>query len=189
MLRKLILKNRSYRRFRESSIGMETLKDLVDHARLSASAKNLQPIKYKLAVEQQDLDGIFPCLSWAGYLEDWSGPSMNERPSAYIILLEDCNIQSRWVDYDLGIACQSILLAAVEKNLGGCIIAAIRRDQLRTKLNIDDRYNIKLVIALGNPGEEILIDEVDENGDICYFRDEQGRHHVPKRDLSEIIVD
>jgi len=49
MIRDLIEKNRSYRRFYESeSIKSEMLRELVDLARLSGSAANRQPLKYIL---------------------------------------------------------------------------------------------------------------------------------------------
>ncbi|MEJ5296703.1 MAG: nitroreductase family protein, partial [Armatimonadota bacterium] len=48
-LKDLILRNRSYRRFRqERSVPVETLRELVELARLSPSAANLQPLKFLL---------------------------------------------------------------------------------------------------------------------------------------------
>ncbi|MDP6647751.1 MAG: nitroreductase family protein, partial [Dehalococcoidales bacterium] len=82
MIRELILKNRSYRRFyQEVAIELETLRELVDLARLSASAANRQPLKYILSADPQKNALIFPHLSWAGYLKDWPGPSEGERSS------------------------------------------------------------------------------------------------------------
>ena len=78
---------------------------------------------------------IFPCLSWAGYLKDWPGPSEEERPSAYIIILGDTKI-SKSINCDHGIAAQSILLNLSEKGFGGCIIGLIDRPKLRKILNI-----------------------------------------------------
>ena len=89
---------------------------------------------------------------------------------------------------DEGIAAQSILLGAVEKGLGGCIIANINRKNLKEYLKLDDRYDIELVIAIGYPKEEVVIDEIKEDGDIKYWRDENKVHHVPKRKLEDIII-
>ncbi|MFC1511546.1 nitroreductase family protein, partial [Candidatus Margulisiibacteriota bacterium] len=84
----LILRNRSYRRFFENEkISLETLRELVDLARLSPSAANLQPLKYILSADPAKNAKIFPHLSWAGYIKDWGGPKEGERPSAYIIII------------------------------------------------------------------------------------------------------
>jgi nitroreductase len=188
MIRDLILKNRSYRRFYEEvDIKLETLRELVDLARLSASARNAQPLKYILSCQPQKNSLIFPHLAWAGYLTDWPGPCEGERPSAYIIILGDTEI-SRFVDYDAGIAAQSILLGAMEKGLGGCMIASIERQGLRQALEIPPRYEILLVLALGKPKETVVIETVGPGGDTKYWRDSKGVHHVPKRALDDIII-
>jgi len=188
MLRDLIIKNRSYRRFyQEVAISCETLRELVDLARLSASGANRQPLKYILSCEPEKNARIFPCLGWAAYLKDWPGPEEGERPSAYIIILGDTEIsQSFFVDH--GIAAQSILLGATEKGLGGCIIASIQKQALRQALDIPARYEILLVLALGKPKETVLLEPVGPDGDIKYWRDSKGVHHVPKRSLEEILI-
>lgn len=188
MLKDLVLKNRSYRRFhQEVSIEVETLRELVDLARLSASAMNLQPLKYVLSCEPRKNALIFSHLGWAGYLKDWPGPAEGERPSAYIIVLGDTEI-SRAFGCDHGIAAQSILLGATERGLGGCMIATVKRQELSQALDIATRYEILLVIALGKPKETVAIEEVGHGGDTKYWRDSQGVHHVPKRALDDIII-
>ena len=188
MLKDLITRNRSYRRFyQDESVSLETLRELVDLARLSASAANRQPLKYILSCESVKNDLIFPCLAWAGYLKDWGGPREGERPSAYIIVLGDKTI-SQSFGCDHGIAAQSILLGAAEKGLGGCIIGSVRRAELSRVLNIAADYEILLVLALGKPKEQVVLETVGTDGDIKYWRDEHEVHHVPKRTLDEIIV-
>ena len=188
MIKDLILKNRSYRRFhQEVEIKLETLRELVDLARLSASARNAQPLRYILSCDPEKNSLIFPHLAWAGYFRDWPGPCEGERPSAYIVILGDTKIvQSFFCDH--GIAAQSILLGATEKGLGGCIIAAVRRQGLRRALEIPSHYKILLVLALGKPKEVVAIESVGLTGDIKYWRDNEEVHHVPKRSLDDIIV-
>ena len=189
MLRELIIKNRSYRRFyQDVPVSCETLRELVDLARLSASAGNQQPLKYILSCDPIRNARIFPCLAWAGYLTDWPGPEEGERPPAYLIILGDTEIKSSF-GVDPGIAAQSILLGATERGLGGCIIASIQRDRLREALKIEPRYEILLVLALGKPKETVVIEPVGPDGDIKYWRDPEGVHHVPKRSLDEIILE
>jgi len=189
MLKDLIMKNRSYRRFDQGhAISRDDLADLVDLARLSASAANMQPLKFFLSAEPAMNEAIFPHLAWAAYLKDWAGPGEGERPSAYIVMLGDREITTNfWCNH--GIAAQSILLGAVEKGLGGCMIAAIDRKGLARILNIPERYEILLVLALGRPAEEVRIDPVGPDGDIRYWRDGNGVHHVPKRPLEEVIIE
>ena len=188
MIRDLVFKNRSYRRFHEDiPIGCDTLRQLVDLARLSASGANRQPLKYVLSCDPQRNASIFPCLAWAGYLTDWPGPMEGERPPSYIVILCDTEIApSAGVDH--GIAAQSILLGATEKGLGGCIITSIRKDALREALSIPPRYEILLVLSLGKPKEVVQVDPVGPDRDIKYWRDDAGVHHLPKRSLDEIIL-
>jgi nitroreductase len=189
MLRDLIAKNRSYRRFYEEvDIKLETLRELVDLGRLSASAKNFQPLKYVLSCDRRKNSLIFPHLVWASFLKTWPGPAEGERPSAYIIILGDTEISRFW-DYDAGIAAQSILLGATERGLGGCMIANIQREGLRKALKIPARYEILLVLALGKPKEKVVVETVGLDGNTRYWRDDEGVHHVPKRPLDEIIMD
>ena len=190
MIADLIKKNRSFRRFfQDHVLDLETLTGLVDLARLSASAANLQPLRYILSVDSQKNSQIFPCLGWAGYLKDWNGPKEGERPSGYIIILNDSEKANEYVGYDCGIASQSILLGAREKGLSGCMIASVKRQKLRSLLNIDVRFKILLVIAIGEPKEDVVIETVGSDNSIRYFRDSAGVHHVPKRKLRDIIVD
>jgi nitroreductase len=188
MLEELVRKNRSYRRFQEDfAISRETLLELVDLARLSASGANRQPLKYFLVCDPETNARVFPHLAWAGYLADWPGPQEGERPSAYIVILVDTAIaKSAGVDH--GIAAQSILLGATERGLGGCIIASVQREAVSQLLNIDPRYEILLVLALGKPVEQVFIESVGADGDIRYWRDPEGGHHVPKRSLGEIVL-
>jgi len=189
MISELVLKNRSYRRFyQDTAIDLDTLRELVNLGRLSASAANLQPLKYIISCDPKRNALIFPNLGWAGYLKDWPGPGEGERPSAYIIILKDTEIKSRLSEYDCGIACQSMLLRATESGLGGCIIYSVDRKKLQEALAIPDRYEIHLVLALGKPKEKVQIEAVGPEGDIKYWRDEQAVHHVPKRDLDDIII-
>jgi len=188
MLDELVKGNRSYRRFHpETALTLETLKGLVNLARLSASAANLQPLKYFLSAEPQSNAAIFSCLAWAGYLKDWPGPAEGERPAAYIVILGDTGISKNF-GCDHGIAAQSILLGARAQGLGGCMLGSIQRDRLRELLQIPEQLDILLVIALGRPKETVVLEEVGPGGDIKYWRGPDGIHHVPKRRLEDIIL-
>jgi nitroreductase len=187
-LKDLVLRNRSYRRFDGATpVSLDTLRELVDLARQAASGSNIQPLKYVLSADPATNARVFPHTRWAGYLKDWAGPAEGEQPAAYVVILGDTELRKEF-DTDLGIAAQSIMLGATERGLGGCMIASIDREQLRVVLEIPERYKILLVLALGKPKEKVVIDPVGPDGDIKYWRDDKGTHHVPKRSLEEIIV-
>jgi len=190
MLEDLVLKNRSYRRFHEDvAVDVATLRELIDLARLSASARNMQPLRYILCSDRDTNAEIFSTLAWAGYLKDWPGPMEGERPAAYIVVLADTtNAIHAYIGVDHGLAMQNILLGAVERGLGGCIIGSIQRDRLRKILAIPESYEILEVLALGKPKETIVVDPVNPDGDIKYWRDAEGVHHVPKRSLDDLII-
>lgn len=188
MLRDLVKANRSCRRFYEDrQVALNTLEELVDLARLSASAANLQPLKYIVACQPEINAEIFSCLGWAAYLKDWPGPESGERPAAYVVILGDTAI-SKDFGCDHGIAAQSILLGAREKGLAGCMLGSIDRKTLRKILNLETHLQILLVLAIGKPKEKVVIETVGSDGSIRYWRDAEAVHHVPKRALKEIIV-
>ncbi len=186
--KELVKANRSCRRFDNSyKIEEATLKDLVDLTRNTASAANMQPLKYMISKDDEKNKEIFSTLGWAAYLKDWNGPIEKERPTGYIIILGDTSVAKRfWCDH--GIAAQTILLGARAAGLGGCMFASINMKKLKTSLNIQDHLEIKLVLALGKPVEIAQIDNIDKDGDIKYFRDNNQVHHVPKRKLNDIVL-
>lgn len=188
MLIDIVKRNRSYRRFyQDKPIDRKELIDLVGLARLCPTGRNLQPLKFFLSNDELLNKRIYPSLAWAGYLKDWDGPVEGERPSAYIVILEDRRI-SESTQWDQGIMAQTIMLGAVEKGLGGCIIASVRKEDLSRTLDLPEHLKVALVLALGYPKEEVVIERIPDNGSVVYWRDSQGVHHVPKRDLDELIV-
>ena len=187
MIKDLITKNRSYRRFENSrKVTRIELEKLIELARLSGSASNRQALRFYLVNTALENEKVFSSLKWAGYLPDWLGPAPAERPSAYIIILKPAELTA-YIGHDTGIACQSILLGAVELGLGGCMFGSVDRPSLQNLLSIPADHAIELVIALGKPIENIQIEQVS-NDDIKYWRDKNQTHHVPKRSLSELII-
>ncbi|MCU0459541.1 MAG: nitroreductase family protein [Bacteroidales bacterium] len=186
-LKTLIEKTRTYRRFDGShQVTTDSLVRLVDLARLSASGANRQPLKYILVTDPAQREAVYPCLAWAGYLTTWEGPDPAERPTGYIIILGDKEISESF-GVDHGIAAQSIMLGATEEGLGGCIIASVKKERLRSALEIPKQFEVLLVLAIGKPVEEVVIETISNN-DVKYWRDEKSVHHVPKRTLDEIIL-
>ena len=189
MLKDLVTKCRSYRRFYEdAAIPYEELEDFVDTARLSASASNAQALRFKIISAPEDCAKVFPHINWAGALKDWDGPEPGERPSAYIIIACDLKL-GRNKQWDDGITAQTIMLCATEKGYGGCMIGSCQRGPLAEALGIHpDEYSIDLVLALGKPKETVVLVPVKEDGSTTYYRDDDQIHYVPKRSLSDILL-
>lgn len=188
MIEDLIRKNRSCRRFYENkAVPADTLRDLVNLARISASAANRQPLRYILCCERRTNEAIFDCLGWAAYLPDWPGPEKGERPAAYIVFLAEKDAGAH-LFCDVGIAAWSILLRARENGLAGCMIASINLPKLKKALEIPAETEVPLVVALGAPKETAVIETVGPDGDVKYWRDQKGVHHVPKRRLEDVVA-
>ena len=188
MIKDLILRERSYRSFDESvSISRETLVGFAENARLTPSSANIQPLKYKICNTKEECDLIFPLTKWAALLKDYQIPPKGHAPTAYIIICTDKNIADRDFDKDVGIAAQTLMLSAVEAGFGGCMIGSFDRVKLAEVLCLPEGIIPSLVLALGKPDEEIVLESINENKS-AYYRDENGVHHVPKRALDEIIL-
>lgn len=181
--------SRSYRRFhQEQAVGRELLEQLVGLVPHCPSARNMQPLKFMLSHTAERNALIFPTLAWAGYLRTWPGPAEGERPAAYIVMLEDQQL-SRSTAIDQGIVAQTIMLGAAERGLGGCIIAAFKREQLAQVLGLPEHLPPVLVLALGYPSEQVRIVPMPADGSVEYYRNSDDVHCVPKRGLSELLFE
>jgi nitroreductase len=185
-LRDLLKQNRTYRRFDQTvKIAQEELEEWVAQVRFCSSGRNAQPLRYVIVNSDAMCEQVFPQLAWAGYLTDWSGPEEGERPSAYLIQLLDTRIVENCLCDD-GLQIQTILLNAVEKGFGGCIIKAFKNEALREVLHLPEYMKIMYVIALGKPKEQVVLEEM-QGENYKYWRDTEGVHHVPKRSKEELI--
>ena len=183
--RYLVQKNRSTRPFDpERRITREELEQLVDLARLTPSAVNLQPLKYLLSWQEETNALILAHTAWAGLLKDISLPPEGKGPAGYIVICTDTQIAKNAAT-DVGIAAQTILLGAAEKGLSGCMIGAID-PKLHDLLGLKEQYRISLIVALGRGAEDIRLVETRGN-DTAYYR-ERDAHYVPKRPLEEILI-
>ena len=189
-LKELVLQNRSYRGYDNSVRQTKAeLMELVDHARLMPAAKNAQPLKYFLAYEKEVVDQIQAHTKWAGLLADLNLPFEGTKPTSFIVILQDTEIEPVLAGFqvDVGITSAAITLAAAEKGLGCCMIGSYSGAGVKEVMQLPENLSPVLVIALGKPAEEIVLtDAVD--GKVAYYRDENNVHYVPKRKLEDVIV-
>ena len=186
----LLEADRSIRRFDASRlVDDKTLEVLVALTRFCASARNMQPLRYRIVSQKNELDKVFPLLKWAGYLTDWPGPDPEERPTAYLIQCLDTSL-SKGAPCDSGLQLQAITLGATALGMGGCIIESFNGPKLSQELNLPEEIVPRFVLALGYPKEEVKIEETDgsKDADIKYYRTVDGVHHVPKRPLPELLI-
>lgn len=191
MLKDLVLQNRSYRGFDESrKITMEELLDMIDHARLTPSSRNAQPLCYYAANETDEVAKIQAQTKWAGALPELNLPFEGTKPTAFIVVCINKTIsdQIQAFQKDVGIAAQTILLRAAEMGLGGCMIGSFAAGKLSGELELPEDILPQLVIALGKPMETVKIVEVEEGDSVKYYRDEANVHYVPKRKLEDIVI-
>lgn len=188
-LESLILTTRSYRRFdQKAAIAAPMLMSWVDLARRTGSAGNKQPLRYLISSSPEMNARIFPHLAWAGALKDWPGPEEGERPAAYIVIAGEQNSWWEWSMVDLGVVAQTVLLLAAEQGYGGCMIGVFKRAELAELLSLPEGHELKLVLALGKPLEQVVIEEVDAGAPLAYYRTPDKVHHVPKLKAQDVIL-
>lgn len=186
-LQPLIEKNRSYRRFDFGrKISEDVLVALVDVARISQSAANLQPLCYITICQEEMVTKVHKHMRWAGYLPDWDGPVDEERPVAYIIVLGNTEVKQTYREVDAGLAMQNMCICAAAEGIGSCMIGNLDKKKLEELLKIPKQYEIIYAVALGFPVEEVQM--VPFAGDVKYYRNENQKHFVPKRLLKDVLI-
>lgn len=178
-----IKSRRTIRKYLQTAVPEEVLLKCVEAAIFSPSGGNLQPLRYVIVNDAKLLNQVFSTLSWAVYLPDY-GPTEEEMPRAYIVLLLDKN--GRTPTHDASIASMSISMVAYDEGLGSCILASVDRKKLRKVLNVPESLDVALVVALGYPAENPVVEPVSD-GNINYWLDKNGVLHVPKRDIKDIV--
>ena len=191
MIKDLIKKNRSVRGYDNSrDVTIEELREMVDCARLSASSVNMQPLKYILVNTVDGKARVLKQVSFAAKLSTLKLPHRGSEPMAYIVICQDEQISKSETGFlrDVGIAAQSITLAATELGLGACMLGYFSPDKLRQALDLSENLKPQLVISLGKSVEDVRIVEIEEGESTDYYRDEAGIHYVPKRKLDDVII-
>ena len=191
MIKDIVLNSRSYRSFDESrKITKEELFELVNVARVCPSAMNRQPLKYRIVHSQSERETLLAQTKWAGLLKNIKLPPENKTPAGYIVVCCDTEICDN-IDsarFDAGIVSQTIMLVANEMGLGGCILGAFDKKVVSDILGIDSKLVPIVILALGKPCEVVTVCEVNEEGSVAYYRDENNVHFVPKRSLEDVII-
>jgi nitroreductase len=183
----LIKTRRSIRRFSQEKLDRNFLIELVEAARCAPAVANIQPLEYIIVDEAGICQRLFEALSWAGHVRPRRNPSPNQRPVAYIVVLINPEIKKDAAAVvDSASAIENILLAAWAKGVGSCWLGAVDRIKILEILNLDEKYLIDSVIALGKPAETPVMEDAKEE-DTKYYLDYKDVLHVPKRPLKKIL--
>jgi nitroreductase len=180
----VLLSRRSIRRFQQKPINLEVLKKCVNAGRLAPSAANLQPLEYCIVTDEHLRAEVFDALHWAAYIQPPWAPTLEERPTAYIIILVS-NTQNPYYERDVAFASENIVLAAEAEGIGSCIMCKIERRKIQDLCKIPITYAVDSVIALGYKAETAVVDDLKDS--VKYWRDDHEVMHVPKRKLEDIL--
>ena len=182
-LQSLLAKNRSTRGFDASfKVRHDQLVSLVEAARFAPSAMNQQVLRYRL-VTADEAHLIVPHIRLGRALPELNLPLEGTEPNAFVVICSDK--ESRWVDMDLGIATQTMLLRAVEMGLNGICIAAFDHEAVSKALNLT--VAPQLILAIGRSAERIEVVDIAEGESTTYYR-KNGTHFVPKLRTEELIL-
>lgn len=189
MFEELVHRSRSIRGFTKRRITRAELEKLISIARETPATSNIQPLKYYLSCTEEENQKIQSLTVWAGRLRELHLPKEGHCPTAFVVICFDTSIARDPAAFqrDVGIVAQTILLAANEMGLGGCMIGNFVPARLFDALGLPDALIPQLVIGLGEPDEKVVLTTAADN-QVAYYRDEEGTHYVPKRPLSELIV-
>ena len=182
-LMSLLAKNRSVRGYDNTfKVRHDQLLSLVEAARLAPSAMNQQALRYRL-VTAEEAQLVTPHIRLGAALPELNLPFEGYEPQAYVVI---CTTkESRFVDMDLGIATQTILLRAVEMGLNGICIAAFDKEAVSEALHLP--LAPQLILAIGRSAERIEVVDIAEGESQTYYR-KNGTHFVPKIKVEDLII-
>jgi len=189
---KVAIKRRSIRCFKDVPVPYEVLKGCVEAARLAPSGGNWQVLEYLVVDDNELLPLVFNNIRFGVRRQAAEGEALpSDQPKAYIITLVNTTLEAKTsrgknvTFYDIGLANENIMLVAWERGVGSCPILWFDQEALKLVLEIPDNYEIGLVLALGYPDENPVLDVFcDSTGP---WVDEKGERHVPKRELRDIM--
>ena len=183
-LNRLLHRNRSYRGYDAKFVVREDqLRRIIETATLCPSARNQQVLRFRPVLKDES-DIMLKHIRLGGALPELHLPFPGTEPRAFIVICSTVE-ESKYVDIDLGIVAQTMLLQATEMGLGGICIGAFDHAEIKEALNLP--YEPVLVIAFGRPAEQIELVECGEGDCLTYYRNE-GVHYVPKIRVEELII-
>lgn len=191
MLIDILKDTRSIRLFDfDSKVPDEILKKSIETSIFAPSIYNFQPLKYRIISDDNTCDKIFNMLSWGKRLKGWEGPKPHERPSSYILVVNDSSIikDHNRVWLDVGSTTQIIRMVLAKEGYGSCLLGSFDIEKLKEVLKLDENFVPMIIVAIGKPIEKCITENMKISNSTAYYNDSEGVHHVPKRSLEEILI-
>ena len=183
-LSRLLLKNRSHRGYDASfKVREDQLRKIIEVNTRIPSARNAQVLRFR-PVTAEEAHKLLPHIRLGSASPHLGLPAKGSEPNAFIVICSTVP-ESKWVDIDLGISAQSMLLQAVEIGLNGICIGAF------DKAKISEAFGLEaeplLILAIGRGTDHIELVEIGADESHTYYR-ENDIHYVPKVRLEELIL-
>jgi nitroreductase len=152
--KEVIEKRRSIRKYKETPVAREKIKEILEAARIAPSAGHRQPWHFIVVEDKEKIKKLAK--------SDWAADA-----PVMIVGLADKEASPGWCENDLGIAFEHIVLAATDLGLGTCWMGqSNREDMVRELLDIPDHFKVVAVTPVGevnekpSPKERKSLDEI-----------------------------
>ena len=181
---KLVAKNRSYRGYDNSfTVREDQLRRIMEVVPACPSARNQQVLRLR-PVLAAEADKVLPHIRLGGALRDMKLPLPGTEPRAFIVICST-TAEDKYVNMDIGIIAQTMLLQATEIGLNGICIGAF--DHAAVQQSLELQYEPLLIVAIGKGAEKIQMVDISEGESHNYYR-QDGVHFVPKLPLDKIVI-
>ncbi len=183
-LARLLLRNRSHRGYDPHfAVRADQLRRIIAVNTRIPSAQNRQVLRFR-PVLADEAPFVLPHIRLGGALPELHLPLPGTEPRAFIVVCSTVS-EDRWVDIDLGISVQSMLLQAAEIGLNGLCIGSFDAQRIREALALP--LDPLLVLAIGRGTDRIELVEIGEHESHTYYR-RGAVHYVPKVRLEDLLL-
>jgi nitroreductase len=181
-LSEVIASRRSIRKFRQQDISADTIRLLLDTARLAPSGSNLQPARFVVAQSHAAKEALGQCTPYKFIIKAsvvfvccadltaistrdkrmgelleagvFDGVEVNsDSASLYTSALMDAEAARAYLSMNVAIAIEHIVLKAVDLGLGSCWLGRFDRDKLKEYLKLDDSIYPVVLLPVGYPDQ------------------------------------
>jgi len=178
----VIASRRSIRKFREEDISADTIRLLLDAARLAPSGSNLQPARFIVAQSTTAKEALGRCTPYKFIVKasvifvccaDLRAISTRDRRIGELMIegaFEGVDIDTNdastinspimdeeavkaYLSMNVAIATEHIVLKAVDLGLGSCWLGRFDRDKVREYLKLDERIYPVVLLPVGHPDQ------------------------------------
>ena len=185
-IEKALLERRTIRFYQQKPVPQEDLRFMIDAARQTSSASNLQRLRFIVVTTPSKVLEVLSKTAWAGLVKPRRTPVAGVTgPTAFIAVTAPENANGI-VYADAGAAIQSMQLAAWSKGLGCCWIGSIDKAAMKQILQVPEGREVMFVVSVGYPAEAPCSEDVHSVDKIAYYLDDANRLHVPKLAQEEI---